>query len=307
MRRFVMAAGMFAAMGVGPAFALGGDGPRAYFVVPTDTNILSLYAYGVDSDLTVDGTAVINGSLQSVLLAAQVSRAFDVGGRPLGLFGLVPWATIDGELDLPRRTASFDGDGVGDILLGGVFGVVGGGAMSREEYIAADPGFELGVLAKLILPTGDYDPAQAVNIGANRYSLQLGLPMGWYIGDSYLDPQLMTFEITPAVMMFTDNEDAFGRAEVTGQDPIYTVEAHFTRNINAGNWLSLDALYTYGGETSTDGVADGNTREALGLGATWNVAFSRETSLKISYGTNVYANDFGGEGQMVRLILSRIF
>jgi hypothetical protein len=286
---------------------LGGDGPRAYFVVPTDTNILSLYAYGVDSDLTVDGTITINGTLQSGLLAAQYTRAFDVGGMPLGLFGLVPWATIDGELDLPFGAVSFDGEGVGDIMLGGVFGLVGNGAMTREEYVAADPGFELGVLAKLTLPTGSYDPDEQISIGANRYSLQLGLPMGWYIGSSYLDPNLTTFEITPAVMLFSDNDDAPGAAGVIEQDPLFTVEAHVTRNINAGNWLSLDALYTRGGETTTDGTADDNVREALGLGATWNVAFSRQTSLKITYGTNVYANDDGGEGQMVRLILSTMF
>jgi hypothetical protein len=307
MRRFGVALGCVLSVLGSQAFAVGGEGPRAFFVVPTDTNILSLYAYGVDGNLNAEGTAVINGSTQNTIIAGQYTRAFDVAGRPLGLFAIVPYAALDGELDLPRRTVPFEQEGFGDIILGGVLGLVGSPAMTRSEYVSADPGFELGLLAKLTLPTGSYDPERPINIGANRYALQLGVPLGWYIGTSYLDPQLMTFEITPSVMLFTDNEDAFGRANVTGQDPLYTIEAHLTRNINAANWVSFDALYTYGGATSTDGTSDDNVRESLGLGATWNVAFSRQTSLKISYGTNVYANDFGGDGQLVRVIFSQTF
>lgn len=289
------------------AMALGGDGPRAYFIVPADTNILSAYYYWVDSDLSVDGTFTIDGTLRNNIFALQYTRTFDVGGRNVGLFGLVPYVAVNGNLDVPGRPVSFESQAFGDFLIGGVIGLAGNPALTPAAYVSATPGLEVGLFAKLTLPTGDYDADSAVNIGANRYSFQLGVPVVWYLGKSYLDPALTTIEITPAVLFFTDNEDPGNGASSTGQAPLYTLEAHLTRNFGSANWLSLDALYTWGGETSADGVEDDNPREALGLGASWNVAFNPQTSLKVSYGTNVYANENGGEGQLVRLILTRTF
>jgi hypothetical protein len=289
------------------AHALGGDGPRAFFIVPADTNILSAYYYWVESDLSVDGTFTIDGTLRNDILVAQYTRTFDVGGRNVGLFGLIPYVAVDGNLDVPSSPVNFETQAFGDILIGGVIGLAGNPALTPAAYVTAKPGLEVGLFAKITLPTGEYDPDSAVNIGANRYSFQLGLPVVWYLGESYLDPSLTTIEITPAVLFFTDNENPGGGAGSTGQDPLYTLEAHVTRNINSANWLSLDALYTWGGETSTDGDGADNPREALGLGASWNIAFNPQTSLKVSYGTNVYANENGGEGQLVRLILTRTF
>ena len=85
------------------------------------------------------------------------------------------------------------------------------------------------------------------------------------------------------------------------------VEGHITRNLNQAFWVSLDALYLYGGETTTDGVKGGNTQRAFFLGGTFNVALSRSASLKLSYGEVVSRNDSGPDGWGFRAIASFAF
>ena len=45
------------------------------------------------------------------------------------------------------------------------------------------------------------------------------------------------------------------------------MEGHASRNITPGIWLSADAYYNAGGETSIDGMPQGNTADTLRLGA----------------------------------------
>jgi hypothetical protein len=45
------------------------------------------------------------------------------------------------------------------------------------------------------------------------------------------------------------------------------VEGHASRNITPRVWLSADAFYNVGGETSIDGIRQGNAAETLRLGA----------------------------------------
>lgn len=54
-----------------------------------------------------------------------------------------------------------------------------------------------------------------INLGANRWGLQVGGPMGYYLGDSFLDPNLTTSELLPSAFLFGDNSDPFPSATTT--------------------------------------------------------------------------------------------
>jgi hypothetical protein len=45
-------------------------------------------------------------------------------------------------------------------------------------------------------------------------------------------------------------------ANVLEQDPLFVVESHLLHNFNPKLWGSIDLRYRYGGETTTDGVAN---------------------------------------------------
>jgi hypothetical protein len=117
----------------------------------------------------------------------------------------------------------------------------------------------------------------------------------------------MTLELHPSLIFFGDNSDPFGGAGSTGQEPLLKIEGHVTRNLNSTIWVSLDGLYEYGGETSTDGASNNDVQESFGLGVTANFTFSPSFSVKASYGNNVYSNQDGGNGHAFRVISSFVF
>lgn len=283
------------------------DGARAYQIIPNHTQVLNLYGIFLRGNQTADPGSVIKGGDIDVNLGVlQYTGALAVAGHQAGLFAVLPFGEVSGQLKPPFSNVAGSSSGIGDLMIGAVLNLIGPPPLSPSEFAEYPPGFTLGLLAKLVTPTGEYDADKVLNVGANRWSLQLGAPMAWYVGGSFLDPGLATIELVPSVAFFTANDDPFG-ARTTGQHPLYRLEGHVTRNLHRAVWVSLDALYVYGGETITDGRDDDNTQRAFELGGTVNVSFSAQASVKVSYGEVVTRNDDGPDGRMLRLIGALVF
>ena len=285
-----------------------GDGPRAYQVVPNGTNLLTAYVLSVRGNQTADSSSVIEGGDIDVDLAiVQGTHSFALAGKQAAVFALLPYGEVSGQLKPPFDRIKGSSTGMGDPIVGAIVGLVGPPPLTLQEFVDYQlPGFGLGVLAKVTVPIGTYDNDQFLNVGGNRWALQLGTPMAWYVGKSFLDPALTTIELLPSVQFLGDNDDPRG-ADTTSQDPLLRIEAHLTHNVHRAVWVSLDGQYVYGGETSKDGRNNGDTQRAFELGGTVNVAFSRTASVKLSYGEVVSRNDQGPDGHMARLIANFAF
>lgn len=308
---FMASLAVMAAAGATPAMAIG-DGARAYQLVPAGSRVAGLYGIFIDGNSSLDpGTALQNADLSVDVAALQLTQSVTIGGQVTGLFVVLPVGEVSGTATIERPfrppvTLSSESSGIGDIQFGGVFGITGSPALALKDYVAFRPGFALGGLVRVTAPTGAYDSAKAVNLGANRWAFQLGAPMGFIIGDSFLDPSLMTVEMVPSVTFFTANNDPF-RANQTTQAPLWRLEAHVTRNINRALWIGIDALGTAGGQAKTDGVENGTGKSSLELGATVGMALSKRFALKATYGGVVARNDSGLDGSGFRLVANLIF
>ncbi len=284
-----------------------GDGPRAYFPAPVDLNLITGYGLFLQGNKSLDSGVVFpEGDLDMNVGVVQYTRSLGVAGQSAGLFAVVPAGEVSGTLAGSRVSPESNSSGLGDVLLGGAFCLYGMPAMTLDEYPRFDPGFALAILTRVSAPSGEYDSSQPINLGANRWSVQLGVPIFYYVGESLLDEDLTTFEFLPSVTLFTDNDDPFG-GDSLEQDPLFRVEAHVTRNINRAFWLSIDGLWTYGGETAMDGQGADNTQRSLSLGGTAGVNLSPALSVKASYGEVVDRNDDGPDGRMFRLVASVLF
>ncbi|MEX0285936.1 MAG: transporter [Paracoccaceae bacterium] len=297
-------AGLVVAMlGVSAPVALAqmGDGPRAYQLLPKDTRAISQFYIGTRGNLAPSEGSVIQGANIDVDLGlTQFSQTFGLNGNQAGVLAFIPYGRASGSLGLGGATVSGSDNGLGDLTLGFVYGFLNAPNLSREAYVKHDPGLTMSALARLTLPTGSYSANRNLNLGGNRWVLELGLPVSYYLGRSFLDPSLMTFEIQPKVTIFGDNTDAIGATQVLSQDAIYSVEAHVTRNFGQAFWASLDAFYAYGGETQNDGVAANNRQRSLSLGVTGNLTLSEAMSIKLTYGEVVSGNAAGADGRAVR-------
>jgi hypothetical protein len=114
-------------------------------------------------------------------------------------------------------------------------------------------------------------------------------------------PQSPTFlEIFPSATFYTDNDDPTLGADRREQDPLYDIQTHLTHNFTPQFWAGLDLRYRTGGETATDGAADGNKQEVLGGGISAGYAFTPKLSVQASLGT-ILAEDDGSEEDMIRI------
>jgi hypothetical protein len=312
LRRALLSAGVLVAgLAAGPAFAIG-DGPRAYQLVPAGSQILTFGYISQDGNSSIDPGATIRGSSVEVDVGfLQYVKTFELAGQQAGAFAIVPFGNLTGTLALGASPifpseVSGSSSGLADSVLGFTVGLTGAPNLALDDYVAYQPGFASGLLAKLYLPTGEYSSDQLFNLGTNRWSLQVAGLFSQTFGSSFLDPRLTTIEVIPAVTFFGDNTDPF-RGDNLSQDPLFTLEAHLTHNLSRAVWVSADMYVLSGGETETDGVSDDNSKYSLGLGATVNVALSRTSSIKATYGEVVNRNEAGMDGTAFRILFSQFF
>jgi hypothetical protein len=294
-----------------PALAIG-DGARAYMLVPKGSHVLSAYGIFLDGNSSLDPSTVAqNADIAIDVAALQYTHSITTGKTQSGLFVVMPVGRVNGSVDIERPlrppvTLSNSSSGIGDIQFGAVFGVVGSPSLAPRDYIAMKPGAALGALVKVTTPTGAYASDKAINLGANRWAVQIGAPMGYIVGQSMLDPALMTFELLPSVTFYGTNTDPF-RADRQTQKPIFRLEGHATRNINRALWVGIDTVISAGGSTRTDGVSDSNSQSSWELGGTVGLNLSKSMSLKATYGTVIARNSNGLDGDGLRIVGTMLF
>lgn len=84
-------------------------------------------------------------------------------------------------------------------------------------------------------------------------------------------------------------------------------EGHASRNITPALWLSSDAYYNVGGETSVDGVAQGDAAGTLRLGAGMSVSLWAGGDLILNYDPVVAMPIGEPDAQTVRMTLRQLW
>lgn len=292
-----------------PQLALAqGDGPRTYMLVPKDTHIVSQFYIHLEGNQTANANQLIpNGDIDVDLLVSMYTQTFELNGKQGAFFGILPYGKMEGSLSAGGSSISGSASGVGDLVLGGIFGLINSPNLSAQDYATKATTPNLGVLLKVTLPTGVYSSSKSLNMGANRWAFQVGFPMATYIGTSMVDPNLTSFELTPSATVFSDNTNPGGGVSSTSQSVLYKLEAHITHNFGHKFWASLDAEKIYGGETSTNGVKNNDVQNSFAVGMTVNYSFTPANFLKVTYGKTVQSNTTGADGSMLRVQFSHLF
>jgi hypothetical protein len=174
--------------------------------------------------------------------------------------------------------------------------LMGGPAMSVEQFANWKQGTLLGVSLRVIAPTGQYSPTQLVNWGINRWAFkpEFGYSQRW--GNWVLDGY-------GGVWFYTLNHADFqiSRPAPQTEEPIGSFEGHLSRDFGRGTWVSLDGNFWWGGVTTLNGIRNPATRQTSSrIGATGAFRVFKHQSVKISYSDGVYIR-FGGNYQNVSL------
>lgn len=249
------------------------DGPRTYWSLPQNTNIVSAhYVSGVANVAWTNWSRVQpNVDLDTTVFLVGYTRVQPIFGRTVFWQATLPSATIRTSSVLPVPTNDTFVNGLGDLAIGGTMNLYGAPGMRARDWVRNDLDLEVNLGASIHAPTGQYDADEALNVGSNQWKARVSLPIVKSIGQ-WVPGKRTTLEIMPAVMLFGDNNNAQGNR--IKQDPLYSVEAHLTRDLMEGLFLSLDYTWLEGGEETfkdrDTGVVTGTSRgvDANLMGAT---------------------------------------
>ena len=268
--------------------------PRAYVITPTGTNVINVaYSY-LEGNLQFAGAVPITGARATGNVTAfGYYRGFDLLGRSANFSLAVPYGIGDFEgtvADVPKNAHR---SGFLDSSYRLAVNLIGGPAMEPQEFAKWHQDVLLGVSLKIVAPTGQYDPTLLVNWGSNRWAFkpEIGYSQRWnhWVLDGYA-----------AEWFFTENTEYFSRnryfpgVRSQTQSPVTAFEAHLSYDVRPRLWVSLDANYWVGGETSVNGVSNPATgQKSSRVGVTASVPLTARQSIKISYSDGAYVR-YGG-------------
>jgi hypothetical protein len=251
---------------------------RSYSALPVGTNFL-IAGYG-----RVEGHVSFDPALPVSNVTATINhydfaylKSFDLFGRTATAAMLLP--LVQGEIagQLQDQTRSAARSGLGDMAFRFTTNLIGGPALTPAEFAQRERDTAVGASLVVVAPTGQNDPQRLINIGNHRWAFKPGIGVTQPFGNWFT-------EASVASWLFTDNTNFFGGHD-RGQGPIVTLEGHAGYDFRPGLWLSFDATYYRGGETSVDGLAKNDPRESARYGLTLSVPIVPGFSAK-AYASN---------------------
>jgi hypothetical protein len=250
--------------------------PRAYSASPVGTTFAVAAYGGTRGDVVFDASAPFSNVTAEVdTLSLGVGRVFALGDRQASLTLLMPYQRGEASGDVGDERRSVQRSGPGDLRLRFSTLLVGGPALAPKEFAARPRGPSLGASVVLVAPTGQYAADRLVNIGTNRWAAKPELGLTWPRGR-------WQFDLHAGVWLFTANDDFLGDRR-RRQEPVLSLHTGLSYTLRPGTWIALGATHYSGGETSVDGIDDGNRQSNLRLGATLSTALGRGHSLKLTY------------------------
>jgi len=264
-----------------------GDGARFYWKGLMGTNAIPLIynSMGGNANPMDPSHDVIPGSnFTATMTMAGYAKMLPIGKRSALISVIVPMGRITGEASLDGVDFSATARGYGDPMILFDLNVIGPKAiMNIPEMIRYKPGFSVDIMGSLAIPIGNYDNTSPINIGQNRWYGRIGTPIVWQLGQ-WIPGKRTTFEMLPAIWMFSDNTDFVGKTMST--EAMYQIEAHLTRDFMERAWGSLNVVSYSGGKATIDGV-EGSALNNLGVGATLGYDINENMQLNISYTSTV--------------------
>jgi len=248
----------FAALAACPGAGWAGSA-RDYLNAPIDT-WLTFYNFGYSTLVTPEDGMDVTSSVTSNVVSQSivVTRTMDYWGRTGGISVIFPYRYLNASSDAFRASNR----GISDIAFLWQMNIFGGPALTKEQFRSFVPQTFSSFHLFVGTPLGKYNPTNPLNPSSNRWTFFPTLNysytpnQGWTWLETYLSTKV-----------FTTNPDyRVGGASSLTQKPLFLAEGHASRNLLPALWVSADAYYNVGGETSIDGVNQNNAADTLRLG-----------------------------------------
>jgi hypothetical protein len=262
--------------------------PRAYIITPIHSNAVTVASTFLSGEILFDGSTPITGAkAKAAVPVVSVFHSFNLFGRTANFVAGVPYGRMHFRGTVADVERSADRSGLLDSTFRLSVNLTGGPAMDVRDYVNWRQKLLVGASIKIVAPTGQYDPAKLVNLGANRWAFkpEMGLSRRWgfWVLDTYA-----------GVWFYTTNHNFYTDSNVQTQSPIFAFEGHLSYDVKPRLWASLDSNFWVGGTTTLNGVENLATQQRNSrVGGTMSVPFYKHQSLKFSYNYGAYVK-YGG-------------
>jgi hypothetical protein len=268
--------------------------PRAYIITPIHSNAVVLTYSFFDGDLVFDNAVPVTGATAMLNLSSfSYFHSLRFFGRTASFTAALPYGVGNVRGTVMDNEAKAYRSGLFDSTFRFSVNLLGGPAMSVEDFRKWRQKTILGASLRMVTPTGQYDPTKLINYGANRWAFkpELGLSRRW--GHWVLDGYGGAWFYTTNHEFFSHNQFSPG-TNVQSQNPIGAFEGHLSYDVKPRLWASFDGNFWVGGRTSINGIQNPNSLQKNSrIGATVSLPVSRHQSLKVSYNRGAYIR-YGG-------------
>lgn len=286
------------------AFAID-DGARAYWKLRDGTDVVSfqylnLNMQASDSQQFDPGQYIYpNSDTEANIFIASWARHMTLYNRPSSLAVNFVGGSVDLDVNsslagftppgmAPGASFSQSASGYGDPTIQLDVNLFGTPPLkSNVDLLNYEPTWTVDAAAMLALPIGDYDDDQLVNMGLNRWYGRFALPTKYHFG-VFNQGQMASFELTPSVWLFGENDDFLGQK--LENDPMWQLEAHLTRDFSPTFYGSVDLLYRNGFQSEINGVEVGDELDIGDLGFTLNYQATDNLFIRTSFASNVFGD-----------------
>lgn len=261
--------------------------PRAYSPSPVGTNYFGIvYAYSSGDILLDPSLPLQNVEAKIHTVVPGFSRTFNLLGQTASFAALVPQVFGNVKGDIGETSREVDRVGLGDIRLRFAANVIGGRALTREEFRSQRPDTVAGASIVVVAPTGEYNSERLVNIGSNRWAFKPEIGVSHIIGNWFT-------EASAGLWVFRDNHKFFGDVPKS-QDPIGTFQLHGGYTFAPGLWMAVNGTFYTGGRNTVGGVEQDDRQENSRYGCTLSVPLTDALALKASFSKG-FATRVGGD------------
>jgi Putative MetA-pathway of phenol degradation len=250
--------------------------PRAYSISPVGVNILVLANTFNSGDIDFDPAVPIEQAKAKINASALgYVRTLNIVGRSSSVGFVAPYVLGHLEGLYLGQFQTVDRSGLGDPRFRFAINLYGAPAMKLREFASYRPKTNVGVSLVVGAPLGQYDPAKAINLGANRWSFKPELGVSRALGR-------WTAEGFAGVWLYTSNSKFFNGKTRT-QEPIGSLQFHLGYTLWPRFWAAFDANFYNGGRTSINGVRSFDLQQNSRMGGTLAIPLNRHQSFKFSY------------------------
>ncbi|WP_242157209.1 transporter [Aestuariivivens sediminis] len=227
------------------------DGPRTYWALPKNLNILSAHAINGNANASLNNLTFVNPSIvaENNLYLLTYTRSQPIFGRTFYSTLFLPAGNINATVNIdpqgPAATSeTFFQHGLGDIVWSNTINIFGAEGLMIKDFLRHENRTLVYFQSAITFPTGQYEEGNPINIGSNQFKYKFGLPMVQHLG-KFVDGQRLSLEVFPSYTLIGDNKD-FQNQKVN-QKGMFTIESHLTKDITSKAFMSLDYSFMSGG------------------------------------------------------------